>query len=61
MSRLSDFFPDELQFSRFKEKIEVGSVIRYFVEDTTPPKIKIMIVIDKSSDVLNYCYYLCQF
>jgi len=53
MTPLSDYFPDELQFSRFKEKIEIGSVIRYFVNDTTPPKIKIMIVIGKSSDALT--------
>ncbi len=53
MSPLSDFFPDDLQFSRFKEKIEIGSVIKHLAEDTEPPKHKRMIVIGKSSDGLT--------
>lgn len=53
MSPLSDYFPEELQFSRFKEKIEIGSVIKHFAEDTTPPKTKIMVVIGKSMDELT--------
>lgn len=43
--KLGDFFPKDLQNARFNHKIEVGSVLKYFVEDTTPPKYKRMIVV----------------
>ena len=48
--KLGDFFPDDLQNTRFNDKIEVGSVLKYFVEDTTPPKYKRMIVIGITDD-----------
>jgi hypothetical protein len=48
--KLGDFFPEDLQNARFNDKIEVGSVLKYFVEDTTPPKYKRMIVIGITDD-----------
>jgi hypothetical protein len=51
--KLGDFFPDDLQNARFNSKIEVGSVLKYFVEDTTPPKYKRMIVIGITQDKIT--------
>lgn len=51
--KLNDFFPEDLQNSRFNDKIEVGSIIKYFVEDTNPPKYKRIIVIGHSGDKIT--------
>lgn len=48
--KLGDFFPNDFQETRFNDKIALGSVIKYFVEDTNPPKYKRMIVIGNSDD-----------
>jgi hypothetical protein len=51
--KLGDFFPDDLQNFRFNDKIKVGSVLKYFVEDTTPPKYKRMIIIGISGEEIS--------
>jgi hypothetical protein len=51
--KLGDFFPEDLQNSRFKDKIKIGSVLKYFVEDTTPPKYKRMIVLGISDEEIS--------
>ena len=51
--KLGDFFPKNLQNSRFNDKIEIGSVIKYFVKDTNPPKYKRMVIIGNSQDTIT--------
>ncbi len=45
MTDLSDLFPQSFRDDFADRNIQVGSVIRVFVKDTTPPKIKYFIVI----------------
>ena len=50
MTDLSDLFPQSFRDDFAERNIQVGSVIRVFVKDTTPPKIKRFIVIGFSND-----------
>ena len=50
MTDLSDLFPQSFRDDFAERNIQVGSVIRVFVRDTTPPKIKRFIVIGFSND-----------
>jgi hypothetical protein len=50
MTDLSDLFPQSFRDDFADRNIQVGSVIRVFVKDTTPPKIKYFIVIGFSDD-----------
>lgn len=45
MSSLGDAFPDDLRENFANENLKVGAVIKVAVPDTTPPKIKILIVV----------------
>ncbi|MGB0862194.1 MAG: hypothetical protein ACPGXZ_04715, partial [Saprospiraceae bacterium] len=51
--KIGNLFPEDFQASRFNDKIKIGSVIKYFVKDTTPPKYKRMIVIGHSKDEIT--------
>ena len=50
MTDLSDLFPQSFRDDFAERNIQVGSVIRVFVKDTTPPKVKYFIVIGFSDD-----------
>jgi hypothetical protein len=50
MTDLSDLFPQSFRDDFAERNIQVGSVIRVFVKDTTPPKVKYFIVIGFSED-----------
>ena len=50
MTDLSDLFPQSFKDDFAERNIQVGSVIRVFVKDTTPPKVKYFIVIGFSDD-----------
>lgn len=50
MADLSDLFPQSFRDDFADRNIQVGSVIRVFVKDTTPPKVKYFIVIGFSND-----------
>lgn len=50
MTDLSDLFPQSFRDDFADRNIQVGSVIRVFVKDTTPPKVKYFIVIGFSND-----------
>ncbi len=50
MTDLSDFFPQYYRDDFAERNIQKGSIIRVFVRDTTPPKIKRFIVIGFSQD-----------
>lgn len=50
MTELSDLFPQSFRDDFANRNIQVGSVIRVFVKDTTPPKVKYFIVIGFSDD-----------
>jgi hypothetical protein len=47
MSKISDFLPDDSELNKETtfEKLEKGTVLRMFVNDTNPPKIKWLIVL----------------
>jgi hypothetical protein len=50
MTDLSDLFPQSFRDDFAERNIQIGSVIRVFVKDTTPPKVKYFIVIGFSDD-----------
>jgi hypothetical protein len=50
MTDLSDLFPQSFRDDFAERNVQVGSIIRVFVKDTTPPKIKRFIVIGFSDD-----------
>jgi hypothetical protein len=50
MTDLSDLFPQSFRDDFAERNIQVGSVIRVFVKDTIPPKIKYFIVIGFSDE-----------
>jgi hypothetical protein len=50
MTDLSDLFPQSFRDDFAERNIQVGSVIRVFVKDTTPPKVKYFIIIGFSDD-----------
>jgi hypothetical protein len=50
MTDFSDLFPQSFRDDFAERNIQVGSVIRVFVKDTTPPKVKYFIVIGFSED-----------
>lgn len=50
---LGDHFPQDLQDDYLKRSLKVGSVLKLFVNDTTPPKEKRFIVIGLSEDKLS--------
>jgi hypothetical protein len=50
---LGDHFPQDLQNDYLKRSLKVGSVLKLFVNDTTPPKEKRFIVIGLSEDKLS--------
>lgn len=50
MTELSDLFPQSFRDDFANRNIQVGSVIRVFVKDTTPPKVEYFIVIGFSDD-----------
>lgn len=50
---LGDHFPNDLQDDYLKRSLKVGSVLKLFVNDTTPPKEKRFIVIGLSEDKLS--------
>jgi hypothetical protein len=45
MPNLSDFFPDELKEQFANSHFNVGAVLRYHVDFTTPPKIKRFVIV----------------
>jgi hypothetical protein len=50
---LGDHFPQDLQDDYLKRSLKVGSVLKLYVNDTTPPKEKRFIVIGVSQDKLS--------
>jgi len=50
MTDLSDFFPQSYRDDFAERNIQKGSIIRVFVRDTRPPKIKRFIVVGFSQD-----------
>lgn len=50
---LGDYFPEELIDGYLKRSLKVGTVLKLFVYDTTPPKEKRFIVIGFSPDKLS--------
>ena len=50
MTDLSDLFPQSYRDDFANRNIQKGSVIRVFVKDTTPPKIKRFVVVGFSQD-----------
>ena len=50
MTDFSDLFPQSFKDDFAERNIQIGSVIRVFVKDTTPPKVKYFIVIGFSED-----------
>lgn len=52
MSPLGDQFPEEFKKKFAQQNLKIGSVIRAFVQDTNPPKIKRFIIIGISPDKL---------
>lgn len=50
MTDFSDLFPQSFRDDFAERNVQIGSVIRVFVKDTTPPKIKYFIVIGFSQD-----------
>jgi len=45
MENLGDFFPHKIKKKFAREKLKPGTVLRLFVKDTVPPKIKRLIII----------------
>jgi len=45
MANLGNFFPDDIKSDFASDKLKAGVVLRFFVTDTTPPKIKRIIII----------------
>lgn len=50
MTDLSDLFPQSFRDDFAERNVQIGSIIRVFVRDTIPPKIKRFIVIGFSDD-----------
>lgn len=50
---LGDLFPDSFKSEFASRNIEIGTVLRLSVKDTTPPKIKRFIVVGKTLDGLT--------
>ena len=50
---LGDLFPEEFKAEFASRNIEIGTVLRLTVKDTSPPKIKRFIVVGKTLDGLS--------
>lgn len=48
MSKLGDFFSDDLRKNFSQRNVKVGSVLKLKVEDTKPPKVKFFIIIGQN-------------
>ncbi len=51
---LADLIPEELRDGFAKRNIQIGSVIKVFITDTTPPKEKRLILVGASYDRLHF-------
>lgn len=52
MASLGDLFPPEWRAERASQQLEPGAVLRTWVENTTPPKVKRWIVVAATADQL---------
>lgn len=50
---LADYFPENLREEYAQRSIKIGTVLKLFVQDTKPPKIKRFIVIGLSPDGIS--------
>jgi hypothetical protein len=53
MASLGDIFPDDWKESLANENLKPGAVIRIAVPDTTPPKIKFLLVVSIDGDKIS--------
>jgi len=56
MQLLGDLFPDSLKEKLASNQLKVGSVLRYHVDNTTPPKIKRMVIVGFDREVVFFVY-----
>ena len=55
---LGDSFPEELREQLSDNNLKVGSVLRFFIKDTNPPKDKRAIVVGFNNDKILFAYVL---
>lgn len=59
MATLGDAFPDSFKEGFSDRSLKAGSILRLHVKDTTPPKIKIFIIIGEDEDSISLaCLYI---
>ena len=56
--QLGDLFPQELREQLSGNNLKIGSVLRFFMKDTNPPKDKRAIVVGFNDDKILFAYVL---
>ena len=56
MQQLGDLFPDEFREQLAVNNLKIGSVLRYFDDNTIPPKIKRKVVVGFDADKILFAF-----